>query len=241
MSVRRSLTTWRDLTYDERRRRTEAAAVRLEGADPIEVLGWASATFGDRWAVTSSMTDAVVAHLASRAMPGVDVLFLDTGYHFAETLGTRAAAEATLPLRVVDVRPTQTVAEQDATHGPDLWARDPDLCCSLRKVRPLDGALAAYDAWATGLRRDESDIRSDAPVVAWDEKRKKVKINPIVGWTQADVDAYVAEHGVLVNPLVDEGYPSLGCAPCTRRVEPGEDLRAGRWAGSTKTECGLHL
>ncbi len=218
----------------------ERAGRRLRDADALEVLRWTAATFGRRWCVTSSMQDAVVAHLASRAMPGVDVLFLDTGYHFPETIGTRDAVEAVMDVRVVTLTPRAGVAEQDAEHGPRLYERDPDLCCALRKVRPLREGLTGYDAWATGLRRDESPSRADTPVVGWDAERRKVKVSPIAGWTQDDVDAYVAEHGVLTNPLLADGYPSVGCAPCTRRVAAGRDARSGRWAGRAKTECGLH-
>jgi len=196
--------------------------------------------FGSRFCVTSSMADAVLAHVASRVAPGVDVVFLDTGYHFAETVGTRDAVAATLPVEVVTVRPELTVSEQEARYGPDLWARDPDLCCSMRKVEPLQRALSGYDAWATGLRRDETRTRVITPVVGWDAAKGKVKVSPLARWTQPDVDAYIAEHGVLVNPLVYDGYPSIGCRTCTLRVAPGADARSGRWAGTTKTECGIH-
>ncbi|MGW3508024.1 phosphoadenylyl-sulfate reductase [Streptomyces sp. NPDC000994] len=212
----------------------------LEDASALEILQWAADTFGRRFCVTSSMEDAVVAHLASRAMPGVDVVFLDTGYHFPETIGTRDAVEAVMDVHVITLTPEQTVAEQDAEYGTKLHDRDPDLCCRLRKVRPLEEGLKGYTAWATGLRRDESPTRANTPVVGWDEKRRKVKVSPIARWTQDDVDAYVAEHGVLTNPLLMDGYGSVGCAPCTRRLLEGEDARAGRWAGSAKTECGLH-
>jgi phosphoadenosine phosphosulfate reductase len=212
----------------------------LEEAPAQEVLRWAAETFGGRFCVTSSMEDAVVAHLASSVLPGVDVVFLDTGYHFPETIGTRDAVAATMQVNVITLTPRQTVAEQDAEYGPRLHDRDPDLCCALRKVEPLRRGLGAYDAWATGLRRDESPTRAGTPVVGWDAGRGKVKIAPIARWTQDDVDAYVAEHGVLTNPLLTDGYASVGCAPCTRRVSEGEDARAGRWAGRAKTECGLH-
>ncbi|GED84022.1 phosphoadenylyl-sulfate reductase [Streptomyces sp. 6-11-2] len=218
----------------------EQAGHDLEDASALEILQWATGTFGRRFCVTSSMEDAVVAHLASRAMPGVDVVFLDTGYHFPETIGTRDAVEAVMNVHVITLTPERTVAEQDAEYGPKLHDRDPDLCCRLRKVRPLEEGLKGYTAWATGLRRDESPTRANTPVVGWDEKRRKVKISPIARWTQDDVDAYVAEHGVLTNPLLMDGYGSVGCAPCTRRLLEGEDARAGRWAGSAKTECGLH-
>ena len=213
----------------------------LEDATAEEIVRWAATTFGARLAVTSSMADAVVAHLVSRALPGVDVLFLDTGYHFTETVGTRDAVAATMPVTVVSLLPEQTVAEQDAAYGPRLHDRDPDLCCALRKVAPLERALDRYDAWATGLRRDESATRAGTPVVQWDERRHKVKVNPIARWSQADVDAYVEAHGVLLNPLLQDGYSSVGCAPCTQRATTADDdPRAGRWAGRTKTECGIH-
>ena len=218
-----------------------AAAGWLEGADPLDVLRWGAREFGDTMCISSSMTDAVLAHLAARAQPGVPVLFLDTGYHFAETIGTRDAVEATMPVSVRTVQPLWTVAEQDADLMPRLHERDPDRCCWLRKVEPLGRALAPYSAWVSGVRRDESASRRDTPVVAWDPRRAVVKIHPLATWTQADVDAYVDEHGVLVNPLVSDGYPSVGCAPCTSRPEPGADPRSGRWAGREKTECGIHV
>jgi phosphoadenosine phosphosulfate reductase len=213
----------------------------LELAPAEVIIEWAVATFGERFCITSSMADAVLAHLASRVAPGVDVVFLDTGYHFVETLGTRDAVAATLPVTVRTVTPAQTVAEQDAEHGKDLFARDPDLCCALRKVAPLRTALEQYDAWATGLRRQETRNRVIAPVVGWDDAKQKVKVSPLARWSDDDVDRYVAEHGVLVNPLQYDGYPSIGCLPCTRRVAPGEDSRSGRWSGKAKTECGIHL
>ncbi|WBB62230.1 phosphoadenylyl-sulfate reductase [Streptomyces sp. WMMC500] len=219
----------------------ERAGRELEDAPALEILRWAADTFGKRFCVTSSMQDMVVAHLASRVQPGVDVLFLDTGYHFPETIGTRDAVAAVMDVNVVSLTPRQTVAEQDAEYGPRLYERNPDLCCALRKMQPLEDGLAAYDSWATGLRRDESPTRAGTPVVGWDAKRRKVKVSPIARWTEADVQSYVAEHGVLTNPLLADGYPSIGCAPCTRRVAPGEDARAGRWAGFAKTECGINV
>jgi phosphoadenosine phosphosulfate reductase len=227
-------------TAQDLRRLAEQAGRDLEEASADEVLRWAADTFGSRFCVTSSMADAVVAHLASRAMPGVDVVFLDTGYHFPETIGTRDAVAAVMDVNVITLRPRQTVAEQDARHGPKLHDRDPDLCCALRKVAPLEEGLRGYDAWATGLRRDESPTRANTPVVGWDAKRQKVKIAPIARWSQEDVEAYAARYGVLTNPLLTDGYASVGCAPCTRRVPAGEDARAGRWAGLGKTECGIH-
>jgi phosphoadenosine phosphosulfate reductase len=216
------------------------AGAELELAPAEVIIEWAVATFGERFALTSSMGDSVLAHVASKVAPGIPVVFLDTGYHFAETIGTRDAVAATLPVTLVNVVPRQTVAEQDATHGKDLFARDPDLCCALRKVAPLEDALTSYDAWATGLRRDETHDRVIAPVIGWDEKKRKVKVSPLARWTAAEVERYIDENGVLVNPLAYDGYPSIGCFPCTRRVAPGEDPRSGRWSGTGKTECGIH-
>lgn len=213
------------------------AGIALEGCSPQTILRWAIEKFGERFALASSMGDAVLAHMASRIRPGVPVVFLDTGFHFTETLGTADAVEATLAVKLIRVRPANSVAEQDASFGRDLFARDPDTCCRLRKVLPLRRALAPYVAWASGIRRDESDSRADVSVVEWDAKRSMVKVNPLAAWTQDDVDRYIADHDVLVNPLLDEGYGSIGCAPCTRKGVG----RAGRWAGSPKIECGLHV
>jgi len=217
------------------------AAQSLAGAPAQDVIAWAAETFGPKLCITSSMTDAVIIHLTSRQVPGIDVLFLDTGYHFPETIGTRDAVSAVYPVNVVNVTPPTTVAEQDAGLGPRLYSRNPDLCCYLRKVVPLEQALGPYDAWITGVRRDETDARSDTGVVSWDPQREMVKVNPIVEWSQQDVDDYIAENGVLVNPLVYDGYPSIGCRTCTVKVADGADPRSGRWAGTAKTECGIHI
>jgi phosphoadenosine phosphosulfate reductase len=227
-------------TPEELRELVSHVGAELELAPAEVIIEWAVATFGDRFAVTSSMGDAVLAHLASTVAPGIDVVFLDTGYHFVETIGTRDAVEATLPVTLRTVRPEQSVEEQDATHGKDLYRTDPDLCCALRKVKPLNDALADYDAWATGLRRAETHNRVIAPVIGWDARKGKVKVSPLARWSDEQVERYIAENGVLVNPLVHDGYPSIGCWPCTRRVAPGDDPRSGRWAGTSKTECGIH-
>src|SRR5690349_6721865 len=203
----------------------------LELAPAETIVEWAVATFGERFCVTSSMGDAVLAHVASTVAPGIDVVFLDTGYHFVETIGTRDAVASTLDLNLVTVTPKQAVAEQDAAYGKDLFRTDPDLCCALRKVQPLTDALAPYDAWATGLRRAETHNRVIAPVVGWDAKKGKVKVSPLARWSDEQVERYIAENGVLVNPLVHDGYPSIGCWPCTRRVAPGEDRSEERRVG----------
>jgi len=196
---------------EELRELVSHVGAELELAPAENIIEWAVATFGDRFCVTSSMGDAVLAHLASRVAPGIDVVFLDTGYH-----------------------------EQDATYGKDLYKTDPDLCCKLRKVAPLADSLANYDAWATGLRRAETHNRVIAPVVGWDARKGKVKVSPLARWSDEQMETYIAENGVLVNPLVYDNYPSIGCWPCTRRVAPGDDPRSGRWAGTNKTECGIH-
>jgi phosphoadenosine phosphosulfate reductase len=228
-------------TAEDLRELADLGAAELgPDAGAHELLDWTARTFGDRFIVASNMQDAVLVDLAARARPGVDVLFLDTGYHFAETIGTRDAVETVYDVRIVNATPDQTVAEQDASEGKDLFAREPDRCCFLRKVVPLQRTLAGYDAWVTGVRRVEAPTRANTPLVTYDEKFGLVKVNPLAAWTDEDMDAYIAEHNVLVNPLVDAGYPSIGCAPCTRKPLPGEDKRAGRWAGRAKTECGLH-
>ncbi|HEV7933868.1 MAG TPA: phosphoadenylyl-sulfate reductase [Actinomadura sp.] len=219
----------------------DSAADALEGASALEIIRWASATFGDRICLTSSMSDAALIHLVSKVKPGIDVLFVDTGYHFAETIGTRDAVEAVYPVNVINVGPTRTVEEQDRDLGPRLYGRNPDLCCHLRKVEPLGRALEGYMAWFSGIRRDETASRRDRRVVEWDRKREMVKVNPILAWTEKDVDNYISDNGVLVNPLHYDDYPSIGCAPCTSPVAPGEDPRSGRWAGLGKSECGIHL
>src|SRR5579875_1196090 len=183
---------------DELRDLAERAGRDLEGASALEILTWTDEQFGPSWAVASSMADAVVPSLAAQVRPAVDVLFLDTGYHFAETIGTRDAVAATLPVTVRDIAPRQTVAQQDASFGARLYERNPDQCCALRKVMPLRAALRDYVAWASGLRRDEAATRRDARVVEWDSARGMVKLNPIAAWTQDDVDRYIAERGVLV-------------------------------------------
>ncbi|MER5393961.1 phosphoadenylyl-sulfate reductase [Saccharopolyspora sp. NPDC002686] len=225
---------------EELRALVEEAAPRLAGASAEEALRWAAENFGDGLIVASNMQDAVLVDLAAKAKPGVDVLFLETGYHFAETIGTRDAVAQVYDVTIVDALPAQTVAEQDAAEGPRLYERDPNRCCFLRKVVPLRNTLARYEAWVTGVRRVEAPTRANTPIVTWDERNGLVKINPLAAWSDEEMQQYIDEHGVLVNPLVAAGYPSIGCQPCTAKPAPGADPRSGRWAGSAKTECGLH-
>ncbi|UOZ06474.1 phosphoadenylyl-sulfate reductase [Amycolatopsis sp. WQ 127309] len=219
----------------------ERASKELADATADEAIRWTVDTFGDDFIVASNMQDAVLIDLATKAKSDVDVLFLETGYHFAETIGTRDAVQAVYPnVRIVNAQAEQSVAEQDAEYGEKLHDRDPTQCCNLRKVVPLRKTLGGYSAWITGVRRVDAPTRANTPIVTWDDRNGLVKINPIAAWTDDEFNGYIAEHGILENPLVSIGYLSIGCAPCTARVEPGQDARSGRWAGQSKTECGLH-
>jgi len=203
----------------------------FETAPPSRIIRWAVEEFGTRLCLAASMTDAVLIDLAVQADPGIEVVFIDTGYHFPETLETVEAVRRRygLNLRIMTV----------ATQEPALWQADPENCCSAVKVGQLDRALADKDAWMSGLRRVEAPTRANAAIVGRDI-RGLIKVNPLATWTDQDVDGYVADHDVPVNPLLHQGYLSIGCMPCTKPVAPGEDPRSGRWAGLDKTECGLH-
>jgi phosphoadenosine phosphosulfate reductase len=212
-----------------------------------EVLTWALQRFGDGLAVgTSFGKDGLVVldHLR-RMAPSVPVLFLETGYHFPETLEFRDRLIREWGIRVVNLYAKQSVEEQDREYGPNLYARDPDLCCLNRKVAPLRLALLGYRAWLTGVRRDHHEGRAHVPMVEWQELdpdgRGVFKINPMAAWTRAQVEAYLEGHGLPRHPLWDQGFGSIGCQPCTRRLRPGEPERAGRWSGTGKKECGIHL
>jgi phosphoadenosine phosphosulfate reductase len=218
----------------------ERGAAELEGASADDLLRWTDENFGRNYIVASNMQDAVLVDLAAKVRPGVDVLFLDTGYHFVETIGTRDAVEAVYDINVVNVTPENTVAKQDELFGKDLFAREPNECCRMRKVEPLSAALRGYSAWVTGIRRVEAPTRANAALISWDKAFGLVKINPLAAWSDEDMQAYIDANDVLVNPLVFEGYPSIGCAPCTAKPVEGADPRSGRWAGLSKTECGLH-
>jgi phosphoadenosine phosphosulfate reductase len=217
------------------------AMKELADASAEEALRWTVDTFGDDFIVASNMQDAVLIDLATKVKSDVDILFLETGYHFAETIGTRDAVETVYSdVRIVNAQSARSVAEQDAEYGPKLHDRDPAQCCNLRKVIPLRDTLAKYSAWVTGVRRVDAPTRANTPIVTWDDRNGLVKINPIAPWTDDEFNDYIREHAILENPLVAAGYPSIGCAPCTAKVELGADPRSGRWAGQSKTECGLH-
>jgi phosphoadenosine phosphosulfate reductase len=205
---------------------------RFEHEPAEAVVAWAVAQFRPRLCLAASMSDAVLIDLAVRAEPSVDVVFIDTGYHFPETLQTLETVQRRYGLDVRVMGPPSEPAE--------FWKTDPVACCSAYKVAQLDAALQGKLAWMSGLRRAESPTRAGAPVVSRD-RRGLVKVNPLATWSDEDVARYVTEHDVPVNPLVAKGYLSIGCWPCTRPVEEGEHVRDGRWAGSSKTECGLHV
>lgn len=204
----------------------------FEHAPASKIISWAVDAFGPHLCLTASMTDAVLIDLAVKADPAIEVVFIDTGYHFRETLDTVEAVRRRYGLNM------KIMTAPDNTD--ELWKIDPDNCCSALKVQQLERALAGKAAWMSGLRRDEADTRSSALVVGRD-LRGLVKINPIAAWSDLDVESYIADHDVPVNPLVSQGYPSIGCMPCTQPVAVGEDPRSGRWNGKDKTECGIHL
>jgi phosphoadenosine phosphosulfate reductase len=209
---------------------------------PVELLKWAHETFGAQLTLASSfgLEDVVLIHLASQAYAPVDVFTLDTDLLFTETYALMDTIEARFPVRLRRIRPALTLAQQAEAHGPALWRRDPDRCCFLRKVEPLERALEGYTAWITGVRREQAPTRANAEPLEWDRRWERVKLNPLAYWTTDAVWAYLRTHDLPYNPLHDQGYPSIGCWPCTRAVKPGEDPRAGRWSGFAKTECGLH-
>jgi len=209
----------------------EARSAEFETAPAGKVISWALERFGSQVTLACSFQDCVLIDLAVGYDPGIEVLFLDTGYHFDETLEFVEEVRARYDLNLRVLRP-----------GPEAeaWPCGSQRCCELRKVAPLDNALEGRQAWITGLKRCDSPTRADAPIVSVDEVRGLVKLNPLATWSDDDIDNYLADHGLPVHPLVKKGYLSIGCAPTTRPVTAGEDPRAGRWAGSSKTECGLH-
>lgn len=225
----------------------ESLTADLEGQGPESILNWAWARFHGRAAIGTSFqaSGLVIMHLAKANALPFPVFTLDTGLLFPETLALRERLETFFSCRIEAVAPAETVAEQADTHGPELWARDPDLCCTLRKVQPLRGKLARLDCWITGLRRDQSAQRADTAVLEAFELepgagREVFKLNPLAAWTREMVWDYVRQHGIPYNPLHDQGIRSIGCQPCTRRAGAGEHERAGRWTGFEKTECGIH-
>lgn len=221
----------------------DQVATDFEGRSAEEVLGWAVERFAGRIVLTCSWQrqSSVIVDMLHRMDAEVRIVELDTGLLFPETYETRERLIERYGLDVELVAPRRTVEEQAEDEGPELWAREPDRCCGLRKVEPLERALEDMDAWITGIRRAQSATRTGARKVELDLRRGVVKVQPLVDWTDEDVQGYLYAHDVPYNTLHDQGYPSIGCVPCTRPVLEGEDPRAGRWAAFGKTECGLHL
>jgi phosphoadenosine phosphosulfate reductase len=220
----------------------EQLADDFETRSAQDLLAWAVDRFEGRIMLTCSwqMQSSVLIAMLHQIGANIRVVELDTGLLFPETYETRERLVEKYDLDLERIDPRQTVEEQALSEGPELWRRDPDRCCALRKVEPLERALEGMDAWITGIRRAQSVTRRDAKVLELDP-RGVVKVQPLAGWTDEDVKGYLFAHDVPYNPLHDRGFPSIGCTPCTRAIRPGEDSRAGRWADAEKTECGLHL
>ena len=232
------------MAYDQLERPLSRAARLdrdLREPDAKTIIRRAREEFGDKLAIVSSFgaESVVLLHLAAQVDPSIPVLFLDTGMQFGQTLDYRKQVASRLGLTDVrDLRPRfQDLATQDP--NSDLWRRDTDACCNIRKVIPLDLALEGFDAWITGRKRFQGGDRLRLQVV--EETPSHLKFNPLANWTKADIDVYAAEHDLPAHPLVAQGFPSIGCWPCTSPVEEGQDLRAGRWAGQDKSECGIHV
>ncbi|EOS59071.1 MULTISPECIES: phosphoadenylyl-sulfate reductase [Paenibacillus] len=218
-----------------------AKAEEFESLSPQEILAWAVETFPNiTFACSFGAEDVVLVDMLQQISPSTDIFYLDTDFHFKETYETRDAIAAKYGLEFVRISPLLTPEEQTQKYGEELWKADPNACCNLRKVEPLTRVLGRYDAWITGIRRDQAPTRANAKKIEYDTKFGLVKFNPIANWTSDDVWNYIREHQLIYNPLHDRNYPSIGCEHCTRPVMPGEDPRAGRWSGTEKTECGLH-
>lgn len=230
------------LSEDVARRNQELVdkhAADLYDASAEDIMRWVGEYAPGPIAVTMSMENTVLAELAARYLPRADLLFLDTDYHFPETLDVARRVDERYPQRLVTARPVLTRAEQDQTYGPDLYRRDPTACCRMRKVEPLARCLSGYVGWVTGLRRADGPTRKNAPALSLDNTGR-LKISPIITWSLDDTQDFIDANDLIEHPLTRQGYPSIGCATCTLPVAEGQDPRAGRWANSTKTECGLH-
>jgi phosphoadenosine phosphosulfate reductase len=219
-----------------------ALARTFADASAREILRGAAERFPGRTVLTCSWqrTSSVLVHLIASQGLDVRIIEVDTGLLFPETHEVRDRLVDRLGITVETLRPRRTVAEQAEDQGSELWLRDPDACCGLRKVEPLERALEGTDAWVSGVRRSSGGERANLRPFSFDDTRNVVRVAPLWSWTSEDVDAYCAEHDLPVHALHAQGYPSIGCMPCTRPVAPGEDERAGRWAWTAKTECGLH-
>ncbi|MGG4096432.1 phosphoadenylyl-sulfate reductase [Paenibacillus lautus] len=216
-------------------------AEELEHASAEEVIAFAIETFPNiTFACSFGAEDVVLVDMIQKISPSTDIFYLDTDFHFKETYETRDRMAERYGLEFVRVSPLITPEEQTAQHGEALWSVNPTECCNIRKVEPLTRILSQYEAWITGIRRDQAPTRANSKKIEYDTKFGLVKFNPIAGWTSEDVWNYIRANDIIYNPLHDQNYPSIGCEYCTRQVMPGEDPRAGRWSGHEKTECGLH-
>ena len=227
----------------EQRSRIQAKAEELEGTSALDILRWAVAEYRERLVLSASFggpTSLVVLDMLMGIDRSVKISYIDTGLLFPETYELIASVEKRYGVTLDAIRSDISLAEQTALYGDALWARDPDACCGVRKVAPQTTYLGRFDAWITGLRRDQSAGRRQVPVIEWDRRFGLVKLNPLATWHARSVWAYVLEHDLPYNPLNDRGFPSVGCTHCTRAIAAGEDSRAGRWSGFKKTECGLH-
>jgi len=215
----------------------------LSGATAQEILHWAVATFGSKLTMATAFgpEGCCLIHLLAEIAPDLRIFNLDTGYQFDETLQVRERIRERYGIEVELIRPELTVAEYEAEYGGPLYRIRPDQCCHDRKIVPPRRAVAGYEAWISAIRRDQTVHRAQAEVVQWDAKFNLVKVNPLLNWTRKDVWKFILDHDVPYNPLHDQGYPSIGCWPCTTAVCGGTDERAGRWAGTAKKECGLHV
>jgi phosphoadenosine phosphosulfate reductase len=220
-----------------------AANEQLADVPAAKVLRWAVEMFGDKLTMATAFgaEGCCLIHLLAEIDPAIRIFNLETGYQFPETLQVRERIKERYGIAVEYIRPEMTVAEYEAEHGGPLYRIRPDQCCHDRKMLPLRQAVAGYDAWISAIRRDQTSHRAAAGVVQWDAKFNLVKVNPLLSWTRKDVWDFLLKHEIPYNPLHDHGYPSIGCWPCTAPVSDGEDERAGRWVGSVKKECGLHV
>lgn len=213
----------------------------LEGKEPEDALKWVVDNFGtEEFALACSFAEIVALDMLIKIKPDSRVFYIDTGFLFKETLDVVDEAEKRYGIKVERYAPKKTKEEIEKEYGPELWKKDPDRCCEICKVEPLKEALTGLKLWISGIRRYQSSTRANTPVVAWDERNGLIKVSPLAKWTKKQVWDYIALHKLPYNALLDRGYPSIGCEPCTRPVNPGEDPRSGRWSGFDKTECGLH-
>jgi phosphoadenosine phosphosulfate reductase len=217
----------------------------FESRQPQEILAAAIERYTPKIVLACSFgaEDVVLVDMIHRINPSVPLFYLDTDFLFPETYATRdriIEQYQLKPAQVIQVKSLLTPEQQAQQYGNQLWEKEPDRCCQLRKVEPLTRALKDVDAWITGIRRDQAPTRAHAKMIEWDERFQLVKVNPLAKWSWSDVWAYINVYEVPYNPLHDQNFPSIGCAYCTKPVMPGQDPRSGRWQGSAKTECGLH-